>query len=96
MTTIKFVLIIHKVIDYNLWKTIFDNASSIRKEAGELSYQVFKYHDNPNIVVHLSIWSSHENAKLFFESAELIKIRKEAGVEHPQFMYLEELDHGLL
>lgn len=96
METVKFVLIIHQVSDYNKWKIIFDKASFIRKKAGELSYNVLKYQDNPNKIVHLSIWSSHENAKLFFQSPALVKIRKEAGVKQPKFIYLEQLDSGLL
>lgn len=96
MNTIKFVLIIHEVPDYNKWKIIFDKASLIRKEAGELSYQVLKYQDDPNKIVHLSIWSSHESAKQFFESEELIKIRKEAGVITPQFLYLDQLEKAYL
>lgn len=92
----KYVLIIHEVEVYEKWKNIFDVASKIRKEAGELSYQVLRYENEPHRIVHFSEWSSHENAKRFFESEELIKIRKEAGVAHPQFFYLEELDRGLL
>jgi len=96
ITTMKYVLVIHEVKVYILWKNIFDEASSLRKEAGEISYQVFRYESQPNTIVHLSAWSSLDNAKLFFESAELVKIRKDAGVSQPQFIYLEELDRGLL
>jgi len=62
------VLIIHEVEDYKAWKIIFDNASSIRKEAGELSYQVLRYEEDPNKIVHFSVWSSIKAAKNFFES----------------------------
>jgi quinol monooxygenase YgiN len=92
----KYVLIIHEVEVYLKWKTIFDEASKIRKEAGELSYQVLRYENQPNTIVHFSEWSSHESAKRFFESPELVKIRKDAGVAQPQFIYLEELDRGQL
>lgn len=92
----KYVLIIHKVKDYTAWKIIFDNASTIRKEAGEISYQVLKYENEANKIVHFSSWSSLENAKKFFESPELIQIRKEAGVESPEFIYLEQLETGIL
>ncbi len=92
----KYVLIIHEVEVYEKWKNIFDGASKIRKEAGELSYQVLRSKNEPNRIVHFSRWSSHERAKFFFESAELLKIRKDAGVVQPQFIYLEELDRGLL
>lgn len=36
----EYVLIIHEVEDYEAWKIIFYNAASIRKNAGEQSYQV--------------------------------------------------------
>jgi hypothetical protein len=32
--------IIHEVIDYKSWEKIFDAAGGIRKQAGELGYQV--------------------------------------------------------
>jgi quinol monooxygenase YgiN len=92
----KYVLIIHEVEDYIAWKKIFDNASAIRKEAGELSYQILKYENEPNKIVHFSVWSSLEQAKTFFQSPKLIKIRAEAGVKSPDFIYLEQLETGIL
>ena len=52
------VLIIHEVEDYEAWKKIFDTASAIRKNAGELSYQVLKLDTNANKIVHFSKWIS--------------------------------------
>eukprot|EP01036_Dinobryon_divergens_P006715 gene6715-8909_t len=75
----KQVLIIHEVADYIAWKNVFDNAATIRKNAGEISYQVLKYENEPNKIVHFSVWTSHENAKDFFESPKLVQIRKDAG-----------------
>lgn len=92
----KYVLIIHEVEDYSAWKKIFDNASVIRKEAGEISYQVLKYENEPNKIVHFSVWSSLEKAKDFFQSPKLVKIRSDAGVESPEFIYLEQLETGIL
>ena len=90
------VLIIHEVADYTAWKKVFDGASGIRKEAGERSYQVLKYHDDPNKIVHFSTWTSLADAKRFFESAKLVAIRAEAGVKAPEFIYLEQLEIGTL
>lgn len=92
----KYVLIIHEVKDYLLWKKVFDEAATIRKLAGEISYQLLKYEQDANNIVHFSAWTSLENAKKFFESPELIKIRKEAGVKAPVFIYLEKLEEGTL
>lgn len=91
----KYVLIIHEVEDYKSWKKIFDNASGIRKEAGEISYQVLKYENEPNKIVHFSVWSSLENAKRFFESPKLVEIRADAGVKSPYFIYLEQIETGI-
>jgi quinol monooxygenase YgiN len=92
----QYVLIIHEVEDYESWKKVFDNASDIRREAGERSYQVLKYESDPNKVVHFSSWTSIDDAKGFFESPKLIRIRAEAGVKAPDFIYLEQLESGTL
>lgn len=92
----EYVLIIHEVEDYTAWKNIFNEAATIRKNAGEISYQILKYPEEPNKIVHFSNWSSIDNAKAFFESPELVKIRKEAGVKAPEFIYLEQLESGVL
>jgi quinol monooxygenase YgiN len=90
------VLIIHEVEDYRTWKKIFDDAADLRKGAGEIHYQVLKYEDNPNKIVHFSAWRSIAAAKLFFESPQLIQIRIDAGVKAPEFIYLEQLESGML
>ena len=90
------VLIIHEVADYHAWKKVFDGAAGIRKEAGERSYQVLRYQNDPNRIVHFSIWTSIDDAKRFFESPKLVEIRAEAGVKAPDFIYLEQLEAGVL
>lgn len=92
----QYVLIIHEVADYPAWKKIFDEASGIRRDAGERSYQVLRYQSEPNKVVHFSKWTSLDDAKRFFESPQLIKIRAQAGVKSPNFIYLEQLEAGTL
>jgi quinol monooxygenase YgiN len=92
----QYVLIIHEVKDYDHWKQVFDNAADIRKAAGELTYQVLKYENDPNKIVHFSAWTSIDAAKEFFESPELVKIRAEAGVKSPEFIYLDQLEIGIL
>ena len=91
-----YVLIIHEVADYAAWKDAFDRAAGIRKDAGELSYQLLREESDANQVVHFSRWSSLENARRFFESAEVAETRLEAGVKAPRFVYLEELESGVL
>jgi quinol monooxygenase YgiN len=92
----QYVLIIHEVADYIAWKKVFDGAAGIRKEAGERSYQVLKYEKAPNTIVHFSAWTSIEDAKAFFESPQLVEIRNAAGVKAPDFIYLDQLESGIL
>ncbi len=90
----QYVLIIHEVKDYAVWKQAFDNAAGILRDAGELEYQVLKYELDPNKVVHFSKWKSHGHAKNFFQSAEVEEIRRKAGVKAPEFIYLDILEAG--
>jgi quinol monooxygenase YgiN len=92
----QYVLIIHEVQDYLRWKTIFDQAAAIRKVAGELSYQLLRADSDANTLVHFSAWTSLANARRFFESPELVQIRKDAGVQAPQFIYLEHIEQKAL
>ena len=88
------VRIIHEVESYPAWKAVFDKAAGIRMAAGELSYQLLRYDTDANRIVHFSKWSSLDNARRFFESPELVKIRNEAGVKAPEFLYLKALESG--
>jgi heme-degrading monooxygenase HmoA len=90
------VLIIHEVVSFPAWKEVFDQAADIRKKAGEMSYQLLRFDKDANNIVHFSEWSSLENARRFFESQELVEIRKKAGVKSPDFIYLQEIEQGTL
>ena len=92
----QYVLIIHEVESYPAWKLVFDQAADIRKRAGEISYQLLQYDNDANNIVHFSVWTSLENARRFFESPELVAIRKKAGVKAPNFIYLQEIERGVL
>ena len=89
-----YVLIIHAVKDYPAWKRIFDDAASIRKQAGEQQYHVLRDENDANRIIHFSRWASIDQAKAFFESPRLVEIRRQAGVEAPEFNYLHLLAQG--
>jgi quinol monooxygenase YgiN len=93
---VQHVLIIHEVEAYPAWKAIFDQAADMRKRAGEIRYQLLRYDNDANTIVHFSEWSSLDNAHRFFESPELAEIRRTAGVNPPDFIYLQEIERGVL
>lgn len=90
------VLIVHEVADYDAWKVVFDDAAALRRDAGERSFQVLRDTAQPERVVHFSRWTSTTRAREFFESPELERIRAQAGVRSPEFVYLDEVDRGVL
>lgn len=90
------LLIIHEVEAYPGWKAIFDQAADIRKRAGEISYQLLRYDNDANKIVHFSEWSSLDKARRFLESPELVEIRRKAGAKAPDVIYLHEIEHGVL
>ncbi len=91
----QYVLIVHEVEDYKKWKQAFDNAAVILSEAGEIEYQLLKYENDPNKIVHFGRWKSLESAKAFFQSPEVEEIRRKAGVKAPEFIYLDLLESGV-
>lgn len=92
----QYVLIVHEVEAYPAWKQVFDQAAGLRKSAGEISYALLRHENDADNIVHFSQWSSLDDAKRFFESPELVEIRKKAGVKAPVFLYLQELERGVL
>ena len=92
----QYVLTIHEVESYPAWKAVFDQAADLRKQAGEVSYQLLRYDNDANKIVHFSEWASLDKARRFFESPELAEIRRRAGVKAPEFIYLQEIERGVL
>jgi hypothetical protein len=89
------VIVVHRVAAYQAWKKVFDAAASIRYAGGERDYQVLTSTEDSNLVVHTATWITTRAAKDFFESEELVRIRVEAGVEAPQFFYLDLVESGV-
>lgn len=58
----------------------------MRKRAGEIRYQLLRCDNDANKIVHFSEWSSLDEAWRFFESPELVEIRRKAGVKAPNFI----------
>ncbi len=92
----QYVLIVHEVETYPAWKAVFDEAAGLRKRAGEISYQLLRHENAANNIVHFSRWPSLDDARRFFESDALVEIRKKAGVKAPAFIYLQEIERGVL
>ncbi len=74
------VLVSHKVEDYSRWKSVFDDALMMRRNAGELNFRIFRNFENSNEVTLLCDFDSVDHAKRFIASEELKKAMMSAGV----------------
>jgi len=84
-----------KVENYERWKKEYDASIDQRKAAGEISFQVFRNADDPNIVTVLAVQESAEQVQAFMDSPDL-KARMEAAgiIEMGQMLMMEEMDSG--
>jgi len=84
-------IVTHKVADWEKWKAGFESFKKIRREAGELSFEIGTLNNNPSTVYVINEWASVEAAKAFFANPKLAEAMKNAGVlEAPHFMILDK------
>jgi heme-degrading monooxygenase HmoA len=69
-----------KVEDFEKWKTAFNSMSSLRKKYGCISEAIYRGSENPNEIVTILLWESHEHAKNWINSPELAAIKAKAGI----------------
>jgi quinol monooxygenase YgiN len=85
-----YVLVTHKVEDFDRWKDIFDEVAPMREEAGEKSATVYRDVSDPNTVTALFEWDTLENAHEYTGSDRLKAAMRTAGViSAPQIAFLD-------
>ncbi len=83
-------IIHHKVRDFAVWKSAFDEHASTQTAAGMTNGRVFQSADDPNAVTILFDVADIARAKEFVGSADLKSAMEGAGVvSAPSFHYLE-------
>jgi len=88
-----FMLVRHKVKDFDKWKPLYDDHAVVRKESGSKGAHLFRNADNPNEVLILFEWESLGKARKFAESENLRQKMQEAGVlEMPDIYFLNEVE----
>jgi heme-degrading monooxygenase HmoA len=88
-----YVLVNHKVEDYDKWKPVYDENGAMRKASGSKGAFVFRSAEDPNHLVVLTQWEDVESAKNFAESDDLRIAMQKAGVKgQPEVYFLEEIE----
>lgn len=78
-----YMLVTHKVEDFDKWKGIFDEVAPMREEAGELSAALFQDVSDGNTITALFEWDSLEHAREYAGSDRLKAAMQNAGVAGP-------------
>lgn len=78
-----YVLVRHRVEDYEKWKSVFDEQQELRRAEGEQSLKIYQTTKDPNELIILMHWDNLENARHYFNSDSTLASFTEAGVQSP-------------
>jgi quinol monooxygenase YgiN len=88
-----YLLVHHKVKDFAAWKPFYDQDAAHRKASGCKGGLLFRSADDPNEIVILFEWRSHEEARTFASSVDLLDIMSRAGViGKPDINFLDRIE----
>jgi heme-degrading monooxygenase HmoA len=88
-----YLLVRHKVEDYERWKPIFDEYGTFREQTGSQGGRLWRNADDPNETLILFEWDSIENAQRFTDSDSLREAMQRSGVaDQPDAYFLEEVE----
>ena len=80
--------------EYEKWKTVFTEASPLRKSYGSKGVRVFRNANEPDEVLILGEYEDLEKARQLFQSPEFRAATQRAGVfGAPDVKYLDETAH---
>ncbi|MBI1912628.1 MAG: cyclase [Deltaproteobacteria bacterium] len=86
-----YLLIEHKVADFNKWKPVYDEHEGARRKAGLKELYLLRSTENPNMVLILFEASDTAKAHDFINSEDLRNKMQKAGVVgKPTFHILEK------
>ena len=86
-----YILVRHKVEDWDKWKPIYDEHGATRKAGGCQRTHVFRNDQDPNEVVILLEWDDLGRARQFYESEDLRQTMQRAGVtDQPDVYFLND------
>jgi heme-degrading monooxygenase HmoA len=93
MHTMPYLLVRHKVEDYERWKPVFDHDhGATRKRSGSKGGWILRNAFDPNELVILLEWDSLENAQRFANADDLREAMQRAGVaDQPDVYFLQRV-----
>lgn len=86
-----FILVNHKVKDFNSWKPFFDKDQTDQLKSGIVVSKVFRGAEDPNDVHILFETSDMEKVQKFFNNPRLKELMHKAGVISEPVVHVLEL-----
>ena len=87
------VVMRHRVEEYDVWRAVHDSQRDTREANGAVSDRIFRGDSDPNDLLILFEWDSHQRARLFVRSEDLSDALVRGGVtERPDVWVLREED----
>lgn len=88
-----YLLVRHKITDYQHWKSAFDQHGATRKASGSKRGVLLRNIQDPNELVIIVEFEDLSQARQFAHSDDLQKKMREAGViDQPNIYFLEEIE----
>ena len=87
------LIVQHKVLDYDAWKSVFDGHEGARASYGGQGHTIYRAADDPNDLTLLLRYESRERAGEFMSDPSLREAMEKGGViSEPHFQWLEEAE----
>jgi hypothetical protein len=87
---LKYMLVRHKVADFDAWKKVFDSHADAQRESGMALERLMRNTEDPNEIFLLLTVTDSEAAHAFVNSPDAEKGAEAAGVlDEPDCWYLD-------
>ena len=87
-----YLIVKHKVKDFNQWLAVFESHAEAQKEAGFGGTQILRDYKNPNTVICLFKVLDIVKARAFTQAPDNAGIMEQAGIiGTPKALWLDEL-----
>ena len=88
-----FLIVHHRVRDFDAWKSAFDQNASVRARYGCTGHTIYRSADDPNDVRIFTEWPSREKAEQYTRDPSLPEAMQRGGViGEPHITFAEEAE----
>lgn len=88
-----YLIVRHKVSDYEKWKRAFDEHGATRAASGSKGGQLYRNANDPSEMIGVFAWSDLDHARQFAQSDDLRETMQRAGVaDIPDIYFVEKVE----